>query len=152
MPIAHVLVRSVFVIRLRLLSIVMLALLAGACASGEDPTPSPTAPTPTPPPATTPPPPPPSNSCLPGAASNLSSSLNNSTRTITWTAGANATSYDLQIGITSGGSEVVRESGIGSTHYAWTGGGSSTSNTFYARVHSHNSCGSGPSSAELVFH
>jgi hypothetical protein len=139
------------VIRVGLRSIVTLALLAGACASGENPLPSPTAPTPTPTP-TTPPPPPPSNSCRPGAASNLSSSLDGSTRTITWTAGANATDYDLQIGITSGGSEAVRESGIGSTRYTWTGGGSGTNNTFYARVHSHNSCGSGPASTELVFH
>ena len=130
---------------------VLLAVLAVGCASGEDSTPAPTAPTPTPPPATPPPTPPPSNSCLPGAASNLNSSLSGSTRTITWTAGTNATDYDLQIGFTSGGSELVRDNTT-HTNYTWTGGGSGTNGTFYARVHSHNSCGSGPASAEYIFH
>lgn len=139
-------------IRVGLGSFVVLAMLAGGCASGENPSPGPTTPTPTPPPATTPPPtPPPSNSCLPGAASNLSSSLSGSTRTLTWTAGANATGYDIQIGYTSGGSEFVRDNTT-HTNYTWTGGGSGTNGTFYARVHSHNSCGSGPPSNELVFH
>jgi hypothetical protein len=138
--------------RVGLGSVVLLAMLAGACASGEDPSPAPTAPTTTPPPATTPPPtPPPSNSCLPGAATNLSSSLSGSTRTLTWTAGANATDYDIQIGYTSGGSQFVRDNTT-HTNYQWTGGGSGTDGTFYARVHSHNSCGSGPASVELVFH
>ena len=137
--------------RVGLRSIVVLALHAGACASGEDPLPSPTAPTPAPPPATTPPPPPPSNSCLPGAASNLSSTLVGGTRTLTWTAGVNATDYDIQIGVTSGGSEIVREN-TGQTRYTWTGAGDTTANTFYARVHSHNACGSGAPSNELVFH
>ena len=134
--------------RVGLGSVVLLAMLAGACASGEDPSPAPTAPTTTPPPATTPPPtPPPSNSCLPGAATNLSSSLSGSTRTLTWTAGANATDYDIQIGYTSGGSQFVRDNTT-HTNYQWTGGGSGTDGTFYARVHSHNSCGSGPASDE----
>jgi hypothetical protein len=133
-------------------AVVVVALLAGGCASGEDSSPAPTAPTPTPPPATPPPAqPPPSNSCLPGAASNLSSSLSGSTRTLTWTAGANATDYDIQIGYTTGGSEFVRDNTT-HTNYTWTGGGSGTTGTFYARVHSHNSCGSGPPSAELIFH
>jgi hypothetical protein len=132
-------------------TIVVVALLAGGCASDESPSAAPTAPTPTPPPATPSPTPPPTNSCLPGAASNLSSSLSGSTRTLTWTAGARATDYDIQIGYTSGGSEFVRENTTQTT-YTWTGGGSGTTGTFYARVHSHNSCGSGPPSAELVFH
>ena len=133
-------------------TIVLVALLAGGCASGEDSSPAPTAPTPTPPPATPPPAqPPPSNSCLPAAATNLSASLNGSTRIVSWTAGARATDYDIQIGYTSGGSEIVRENTT-HTNYTWTGGGSGTTGTFYARVHSHNSCGSGPASAELVFH
>jgi hypothetical protein len=131
---------------------VLLAVLAGACASGEDATPAPTAPTPTPPPSAPPAPnPPPSNSCLPGAASNLSATQSGSTRVLTWTAGANATDYDVQIGFTTGGSELVRDNTT-HTNYTWTGGGSGTTGTFYARVHSHNSCGSGPPSAELVFH
>ena len=90
-------------------------------------------------------------SCLPGAATNLISTLVGSTRTLSWTAGANATDYDIQIGYTSGGSELVRDNTT-HTSYQWTGGGSGTTGTFYARVHSHNSCGSGPPSAELVFH
>ena len=137
--------------RLGLRSIVLLgtlAMLAGACASGENSSPAPTAPTPTPPPSA---PPPPSNSCLPTAATNLNVTQNLSTRVLTWTAGAKATDYDIQIGSTSGGSDFVRENTT-HTDYSWTGGGSGTSGTFYARVHSHNSCGSGPASAELVFH
>jgi hypothetical protein len=130
-------------------SMVLLALLAGACASGENPSPAPTAPTPTPTPST--PTPPPSNSCLPSAATNLSVTQNLSTRVLTWTAGARATDYDIQIGSTSGGSDLVRENTT-QTNYTWTGGGSGNTGTFYARVHSHNSCGSGPASAELVFH
>lgn len=138
--------------RVGLQSILLMAMLAAACSSGEDPSPAPTAPTPTPPPsAPSTPTPPPSNSCRPGAATNLVSTQNGSTRTITWTAGANATDYDIQIGNTSGGSEHVRDNTT-HTNYTWTGGGSGTTNTFYARVHSHNSCGSGPASAELVFH
>ena len=139
-------------IRAGLRSIVLLAVIAGACASGEDTSPAPTAPTPTPPPSTTPPPtPPPTNSCLPGAASNLASTLSGSTRTLTWTAGANATDYDIQIGSAPGASDLVRDNTTHTT-YSWTGAGSGTSNTFYLRVHSHNSCGSGPSSVELAFH
>jgi hypothetical protein len=88
---------------------------------------------------------------LPGAASNLASTLSGSTRTLTWTAGANATDYDIQIGSTSGASDLVRDNTT-HTYYTWTGGGSGTTGTFYARVHSHNSCGSGPPSPELVFH
>ena len=139
-------------IRAGLRSIVLLTVIASACASGEDATPSPTAPTPTPPPSSTPPPtPPPTTSCAPGAATNLAATLNGSTRTLTWTAGANATDYDIQIGSSSGGSKYVRDNTT-HTYYTWTGGGSGTSSTFYARVHSHNSCGSGPASVELVFH
>jgi len=141
--------------RVGLRSIVLLAtlvMLAGACASGENSSPAPTAPTPTPPPSTPPPSnPPPSNSCLPSAATNLIATQNGSTRVLTWTAGAKATDYDIQIGTASGASDIVRDNTT-HTDYTWTGGGSGTSGTFYARVHSHNSCGSGPASAELVFH
>jgi len=134
--------------RIGLRSIVLLAVLAGGCA-GEDAGSAPTAPTA---PGSAPPvsSPPPSNSCKPGPASNLSWTHSGSTRILTWTAGANATAYDVQIGTTSGGSEILYDRTTG-TSYTWTGGGSGTSNTFYARVHSHNSCGSGPPSPELVF-
>jgi hypothetical protein len=139
------------VIRFGLRSIVLAVLLAAGCASGEDEGTVPTAPTaPTPPPATAPPAPP-STSCRPAAATNLISTLAGSTRTLTWTAGANATDYDIQIGTSSGASDLVRDNTT-HTNYQWTGGGSGTSGTFYARVHSHNSCGSGPPSVELVFH
>jgi len=151
MAVALRMVRSVSVIRAGLRSILVLAVFAGACGSGESPSPGPTAPTPTPPPSTPPPTPapPPSNSCLPGAATNLAATLTgSSTRTLTWTAGANATDYDIQIGTDSGRSDLVRDNTT-HTNYTWTGGGTGT---FYARVHSHNSCGSGPASAELVFH
>ena len=138
-------------IRFGLRSIVLAVLLAAGCASGEDEGTVPTAPTaPTPPPATAPPAPP-STSCRPAAATNLISTLAGSTRTLTWTAVANATDYDIQIGTSSGASDLVRDNTT-HTNYQWTGGGSGTSGTFYARVHSHNSCGSGPPSVELVFH
>jgi hypothetical protein len=138
--------------RVGLRSIVLLAVLAAACASGEDPSPAPTAPTPTPTPTTpNPPTPPPNNSCTPGAATNLTSTLSGSTRTLTWTAGERATDYDIQIGSVSGASDYVRDNTT-HTNYTWTGAGSGTTGTFYARVHSHNSCGSGPPSAELIFH
>jgi hypothetical protein len=138
--------------RLGLSSILLVVVLAGACASGEDASPAPTAPTaPTPPPTAPPAPPPPSNSCLPGAASNLQVSRTGGTRVLSWTAGANATSYDVHIGSSSGAADLVRDNTT-HTNYSWTGAGDGTSNTFYARVHSHNSCGSGPSSTELVFH
>jgi hypothetical protein len=129
---------------------VLLAVIAGACAGGEDTSTAPTAPTPTPPPSSTPAPPP-SNSCLPGAATNLSATQSGSTRTLTWTAGERATRYDIQIGTASGASDLVRDNTT-QTNYTWTGGGSGNDGTFYARVHSANSCGSGPPSAELVFH
>jgi hypothetical protein len=137
--------------RLGLRSIVLLAVLAGACASGENSSPGPTAPTPTPSPSTPAPNPPPTNSCLPGAATNLAATQSGSTRVLTWTAGANATDYDIQIGTITQASDIVRDNTTQTT-YTWTGGGSGTTGTFYARVHSHNSCGSGPPSAELVFH
>lgn len=135
-------------IRAGLQSILLMAILAAGCSSGEDPNAGPTAPTSPSNPST---PTPPSNSCKPGAASNLRSSLSGSTRTLTWTAGANATAYDVQIGTTSGGSELLYER-TENTYYTWTGHGSGTTETFYLRIHSHNSCGSGPPSAELVFH
>ena len=112
--------------RVGLRSIVVLALLAGACASGENPSPGPTAPTPTPTPSPTPTPnPPPSNSCLPSAATNLSATQNGSTRVVAWTAGERATDYDIQIGTTSGASDIVRDNTT-HTNYTWTGGGSGT--------------------------
>jgi hypothetical protein len=139
------------VTRVGLRSIVLVVLLAAGCASGEDEGTVPTAPTaPTPPPAT-PPSPPPSTSCRPAAATGLTSTLAGSTRTLTWNAVANATDYDIQIGHSSGASDIVRDNTT-HTNYQWTGGGSGTTGTFYARVHSHNACGSGPPSAELVFH
>lgn len=140
-------------IRVGLRSIVLVVALTAGCASDEGGGTIPTAPTtPTPPPAAPPPAPPPSNSCLPGAASNLTSTLVGSTRTLTWTAGSNATAYDIQIGSASGASDLVRDTTT-HTSYQWTGGGSGTTGTFYARVHSHRAgCGSGPPSAELVFH
>ena len=138
--------------RVGLRSIVLVVLLAAGCASDEGDGTVPTAPTtPTPPPATPPPSPPPSTSCRPGAATNLTSTLVGSTRTLTWTAVANATDYDIQIGHSSGASDIVRDNTT-HTNYQWTGGGSGTTGTFYARVHSHNTCGSGPPSVELVFH
>ena len=138
--------------RMGLRPIVLVLLLAAGCASGEDTATIPTVPTaPTPPSGSPPPPPPPNTSCLPGAASNLISTLSGNTRTLTWTAGANATDHDVHIGSVSGASDLVRENTT-QTIYTWTGAGSGTSATFYARVHSHNACGSGPSSAELVFH
>ena len=133
--------------RVGLRSIVLLAVLAGACAGAEDSGPAPTAPTPQPAAVVPSTPTSPSNSCLPGAATNLAVALSGSTRTLTWTAGANATGYDIQIGSESGASDFVRANTTQTT-YAWTGGGRGT---FYARVHSHNSCGSGPPSAELIF-
>ena len=151
MAVALTVRRSVSVIRAGLRFILVVAILTGACASGENPSPAPTAPTPTPPAATPAPAPtpPPSNSCLPGPATNLSATLTgSSTRTLTWTAGTNATDYDIQIGTDSGRSDLVRDNTT-HTNYSWTGGGTGT---FYARVHSHNSCGSGPPSVELVFH
>jgi hypothetical protein len=139
-------------IRVGFASIVLVLLLAGGCASGEGTGTTPTAPTaPTPPPsAPPPPPPPPSNSCLPGAATNLAVTQTASTRVLTWTAGANATDYDIQIGSSSGASDYVRDTTT-HTNYTWTGGGEGPKGPFYARVHSHNACGSGPSSAEFVF-
>jgi hypothetical protein len=138
------------VIRVGFQSILILAVVAGACASGENPSPGPTAPTPAPPAASAPTPPP-SNSCLPAAATDLRSTLVGGTRTIAWSAVPTAIDYDIQIGYTSGGSELVRDRTT-HTDYTWTGAGSGTNNTFYARVHSRNNCGSGPPSVELVFH
>ena len=130
----------------------MIVVLVAGCAGGEDTTITPTAPTPpTPPPSAPPPTPPPSPSCRPAAATNLTSTLVGSTRTLSWTAVANATDYDIHIGSVSGASDYVRDNTT-HTSYQWTGAGSGTSQTFYARVHSHNSCGSGPPSVELVFH
>lgn len=129
-------------------SIVLLAMFASACASGENSSPVLTAPTTVSASAAPSTPTAPSNSCLPGAATSLAATVNGSTRTLSWTAGANATAYDIQIGTESGASDLVRANTT-QTNYTWTGGGSGT---FYARVHSHNSCGSGAPSAELVFH
>jgi hypothetical protein len=132
--------------RVGLSIVVLVAVLAGACAD-EDPGSTPTNPTsPTAPaPSSTPPP---SNSCLPGAATNLAVSYpGGSTRVLTWAAGPRATAYDVQIGTLSGTANLVNQNTT-QTSYTWTGQGSGT---FYARVHSHNSCGSGPPSNEVTF-
>jgi len=126
--------------------IVLVAALTAACGANDGGG-SPTAPTP--PPSSTPPPSPsPTNpSCAPGAATNLRVSVVDSTRTLTWTAGSNATDYTVQIGTASGSSNMIYTNTTLTT-YTWTG---ANPGTYYARVHSRNSCGQGAPSNEVVF-
>ena len=76
---------------------------------------------------------------------------NRSTRVLTWTAGAKATDYDIQIGSTSGGSDIVRENTT-HTDYTWTGGGSErTAPSTRACIRTIRA-GRVRASAEFVFH
>ena len=126
--------------------IVLVAALAAACAGSDAVGSSPTAPSsPTPPSST---PQPPQSGCLPGAATNLRvTTSGGSNRTLMWNAGANVVDYMVEIGSTSGARDLVNTNTT-HTDYAWNG---VSAGTYYARVHSRNSCGQGLPSNELVF-
>jgi hypothetical protein len=73
--------------------------------------------------------------------------MSGSSRVFTWNASANAADYEIQIGGTSGGSNLVYTNTTQTT-YSWTGAGPGT---YYARVNARNSCGSSAPSNEVVF-
>ncbi|HLG58137.1 MAG TPA: fibronectin type III domain-containing protein [Vicinamibacterales bacterium] len=126
--------------------IVLVALLATACAGGDDVGSIPTAPSSPTPPASAPPTPPPSSSCAPSSPTGLTVSITGSTRLFTWNASPTAADYFIQIGGTSGASNLIYTNTTQTT-YSWTGAGPGT---YYARVHARNSCGSSAPSNELV--
>jgi hypothetical protein len=86
-------------------------------------------------------------SCVPAAPGNLQVAVNASTRVFTWNAVSGVQDYFIQIGSASGSSNLINTNTTQTT-YTWTGGGAGT---FFARVYGRNSCGSGPSSTEVVF-
>jgi hypothetical protein len=139
--------------RARLSSVVVAAVLAVACGSGDSANSSPTAPTPSAPPVTTPPPSPsPAPSCAPAQVTGLAVSLiGDSTRVFTWNASTGATQYDIQIGTASGKGDIIFTN-TSNTTYTWSGVGTSYAVQYYARVHARNSCGQAAPSNEIVFY
>jgi hypothetical protein len=126
---------------------VLVALLVTACAGGDDVGTGPTSPSSPTPPASAPPAPPPSSSCAPSAPTGLTVSISGSTRLFTWNASPTAVDYFIQIGDTSGSSNLIYTN-TSQTTYSWTGAGPGT---YYARVHARNSCGSSSPSNQIVF-
>jgi len=126
--------------------IVLVAALTAACGANDGGG-SPTAPTAPPSSTPTPSPSPTNPSCAPGSATNLRVSIVGSTRTLTWTAGANAVDYTLTIGTVSGAADLINTNTTQTT-YTWSGQGAGT---YYSRVHSRNACGQGAPSNEIVF-
>jgi hypothetical protein len=127
--------------------IVLVAMLAAGCAGSDDVGSIPTGPSSPTPPASAPPTPPPSSSCVPSAPTGLTVSMSGSSRVFTWNASANAADYEIQIGGTSGASNLVYTNTTQTT-YSWTGAGPGT---YYTRVNARNSCGSSAPSNEVVF-
>jgi hypothetical protein len=70
-----------------------------------------------------------------------------STRVFAWDAVGNVQDYFIQIGTTSGASDLVNTN-TSQTTYTWTGAGPGN---YWARVYARNSCGSGPNSNQIVF-
>lgn len=137
--------------RAALSSIVVAALLAVACGSGESASSSPTSPTPSAPPAT-PAPPAPAPSCAPPQVTGLAVSIvGDSTRIFTWNASAGATQYDIQIGTASGKGDVIFTN-TSNTTYTWAGASIRSDIVYYVRVHARNSCGQASPSNEVTFH
>jgi hypothetical protein len=130
--------------------VVLVAVLAGGCASGENAGTTPTSPTsPTAP--STPTAPPPSNSCLPAAPSGFNvTHVGPSHRVFRWNAVATAIDYTIQIGTSSGTYDLI-STNTSQTEYTWIGQSSIPGHLFYARVHARNTCGSGNSSSEISF-
>ena len=127
--------------------IVLVALLATACAGGDDAGALPTGPSTPTPPASAPPAPPPSSSCAPSSPTGLTVAITGSTRLFTWNTSATAADYFIQIGSSSGSSDLIYTN-TSQTNYSWTGAGPGT---YYARVHARNSCGSSAPSNQIVF-
>jgi hypothetical protein len=131
--------------------VIVTAMLAVACGSGESANPSPTAPTPTPAP-TPAPAPAPAPSCAPPQVTGLTVSLvGDSTRVFTWNASAGATQYDIQIGKVSENGNIIYTN-TSNTTYTWAGVGTNFAVQYNARVHARNSCGQAPPSNEIVFY
>lgn len=86
-------------------------------------------------------------SCVPGAPGNLRVTVTDSTRVFTWNSVSNVQDYFIQIGSSSGASNLVNTNTTQTT-YTWTG---ANPGTYYARVYARNSCGSGPNSTEISF-
>jgi len=73
--------------------------------------------------------------------------ITGSTRLFTWNTSATAADYFIQIGSSSGSSDLIYTN-TSQTNYSWTGAGPGT---YYARVHARNSCGSSAPSNQIVF-
>jgi hypothetical protein len=124
----------------------LLAALGSACSGSEGS--SPTAPTTTAGGGSTGTGTSPTNqSCVPSAPGNLRVTANEGTRVFNWNAVSGVQDYFVQIGSSSGASNLINTNTTQTT-YTWTGVGVGT---FYARVYARNSCGSGPNSSEVTF-
>jgi hypothetical protein len=128
--------------------IVLIAMLATACAGGDEAGAIPTGPSSPTPPASAPPTAPPSTSLAPSAPTGLTVAVTGSSRVFTWNASAGAVDYFIQIGEASGSSNLIYTN-TSQTTYSWTGAGPGT---YYARVHARNGNGSSAPSNEIVVH
>ena len=86
-------------------------------------------------------------SCVPSAPGNLRVTANDGTRVFNWNAVSGVQDYFIQVGSSSGASNLINTNTTQTT-YTWTGVGVGP---FYARVYARNSCGSGPNSNEVTF-
>ena len=125
----------------------LVATLGVACSGSESGSGSPTAPTSSSGGSTGGGSSPTNQSCVPTAPGNFQVAVNGSTRVFTWNAVTGVQDYFIQIGSSSGSSNLINTNTTQTT-YNWTGAGPGT---YYARVYGRNSCGSGPNSPEISF-
>jgi len=84
----------------------------------------------------------------PASPANLTGSVSGATITLTWSAGAGATSYVLQAGSSPGSSNLVSASDVGNaTSFVANG---VTNGLYYVRVLAKNSCGQSAASNEVT--
>jgi hypothetical protein len=83
----------------------------------------------------------------PPAPGNVAATVSGNNVLFTWSAVNNVRDYELQVG-TSPGDSSVMSTNTTQTNYAWNG---AARGTFYLRVNSRNTCGSGQPSNSVQF-
>ena len=87
------------------------------------------------------------NCSRPPAPGNVAATVSGNNVLFTWSPVSNVQDYEIQVGTAPGDANVM-STNTTQTNYAWNG---AARGTFYLRVNSRNTCGSGPSSSSIQF-